>query len=74
MKAGTALLDAIDADAFDWLTQYAPRYIEAIETELRGGRTPDQIRYIMASNVGPDRTALVSRCYQAARHMAAGGE
>lgn len=68
------LLDAIDADAFDWLTQHAPRYVTAIEAEIRQGRTPAEIRYIVASNVGPDRQGLALRCAQAARHMTGAGD
>lgn len=65
------LIDAIDEDAFEWLAQYAPRYVNAIEQELRAGRTPAEIRYIVASNVGPDRHGLALRCEQAARYMSA---
>lgn len=74
MPVPSALIDAIDADAFDWLMQHAPRYVTAIETELRTGRTPEEIRYIVASNVGPDRMGLALRCYQAARHMTINGD
>ena len=63
------LLTAIDADAFDWLVRYAPVYVEAIEKELRTGRSPSEIRYIVQTNIGPDRQALALRCEQAARHM-----
>ena len=63
------ILTAIDADAFDWLVRQAPVYVSAIEAELQAGRTPTEIRYIVQTNIGPDRQALALRCEQAARHM-----
>lgn len=65
------LLTAIDQDAYEWLSVYAPIYLDAIEKEMRSGRTPSDIRQIVSTNIGPDRQALALRCEQAARHLAA---
>ena len=63
------LLDAIDRDGYEWLVTNAPHYIAAIEGELRQGATPEQIRYMVSRNVGPDRQGLALRCEQAARYL-----
>lgn len=63
------LLDAIDADAFEWLSHYSPIYLSAIEAELARGWTPEQIRNFMLRHVGPDRSGLALRAEQAARYL-----
>lgn len=60
---------AIDADAYDWLSQHAPGYISAIDKALQQGSNPAQIRWFVQSQVGADRTGLALRCEQAARYM-----
>lgn len=65
---------AIDFDAYEWMTSQAPHYLLAIEKELKLGRTPAEIRYIVSSRVGPDRIGLAMRCEQAARHIQATAE
>lgn len=68
------LLDsAIDEDAYDWLTQYAPAYVQAISDALNEGATPQQIRWYVSARVGADRQALALRCEQAAHHIAKQG-
>lgn len=64
------IIDAIDEDAFEYMLTHAPRYLAAIEAELRTGRTPAEIRRIVSREVGPERQSLALRCEQAARHMA----
>lgn len=66
------LLDAIDFDAFEWMMAQAPHMAAAIQKELEAGKSPEQIRYIVQSAVGPDRLGLALRCEQAARYMSNG--
>lgn len=66
-----ALQGAIDEDAYDYLSQYAPAYAAAITSALRGGSTPAQIRQFVLAQVGPDRSGLAKRCEQAARWLVA---
>lgn len=63
------LLDAIDWDAWDYLNTHAPRYIAAIEGELRLGKTPEQIGGAVRRHAGHHREELAKRCEQAARHL-----
>ncbi|MBP8294440.1 MAG: hypothetical protein KAX65_16800 [Caldilineaceae bacterium] len=63
------LLAAIDYDAYEWLSTNAPHYLAAIEKEIQGGRSPEAIRQIVSSRVGPERQGLALRCEQAARHI-----
>ena len=69
--ATSPLLAAIDYDAYEWLTSQAPHFLLAIEKELKQGRTPEEIRYMVSSRVGPDRQGLALRCEQAARYITA---
>ena len=60
---------AIDADAYDWLSQHAPGYISAIDKALQQGSNPAQIRWFVQSQVGAYSPARALRCEQAARYM-----
>lgn len=64
------LLNAIDWDAYDYLSEQAPHFLEAIEQELAKGATPSDIRYMARRQLGPERQALVVRLEQAARYIA----
>jgi len=69
MNALQPLQAAIDADAYDYLSQHAPGYVTAIDKALQQGSTPAQIRWYVQSQVGADRLGLALRCEQAARYM-----
>lgn len=64
-----ALHAAIDKDAFEYLSTMAPEYLDAIEEEIAGGATPEEIGREMRKNVGPDRVGMALRCEQAARYV-----
>lgn len=66
----TALIQAIDADAYGWLESNAPEYLEAIESDLEAGKTPAELRRLASVHLGPDRIGLALRIEQAARHVA----
>lgn len=63
------VLDALDADSYQWLATQAPDLLTAIELEMGDGRSPDQLQRLVAAHVGPEREALANRVYQAARHI-----
>lgn len=63
------LLHAIDRDAYDWLSQNAPYYVDAIQAELQAGNTPEQMKRLVLQNAGADRSALALRIEQAARWL-----
>lgn len=54
MNALLPLQAAIDADAYDYLSQHAPGYVTAIDKALQQGSTPAQIRWYVQSQVGAD--------------------
>lgn len=64
------ILDALDADSHQWLSLQNPDLLTAIEIEMGKGKSPEQIRRMIAAYVGPEREALSLRAYQAARHHA----
>ncbi len=59
----------IDQGAYEWLSLYHPRLVDAISFHLREGASPGQIRRHIQARAGPDREALAVRCEGAARHM-----
>ncbi len=63
------LLEAVDMDAYQWLTAQSPYYLTAIERSIQDGMTPDEIGRMVSVNVGPDRQQLALRCLQAARYI-----
>jgi hypothetical protein len=67
MKAN--VIRAVDADAYEYLSAFAPYYIAEIERDLAEGMTPDAIKRAVAAEVGPERVNLSNRCEQAARHV-----
>jgi hypothetical protein len=64
------ILEAIDADSYDYLETAFPDLLLAIETEVRAGKTPEKVMKLVLQAVGPDRLALAYRCQQAAHHIA----
>lgn len=68
---GTPVVDALDEESAEWMSTHAPLLMDAIQDEIDGGRTPDEIYRLVARSVGADRQPLAMRCRSAARHLAA---
>lgn len=66
------LQHVVDLDAYNWLSQHAPYYIDAISTCLNDGVPPDSIRRYLSAQVGTERQAIAIRAEQAARHIMRG--
>jgi len=58
---------ALDAESYEWLTGNQPEVLSALEREVSGGATPDQIKLFVLRHTG--RFELAMRCEQAARHV-----
>lgn len=69
MNAFQPLEQAIDLDAYEYLSQHAPGYLTAIGDAVRKGATPEAIRWFVQARVGPDRQPFALRCEQAARYI-----
>ena len=63
------LQQVVDLDAYTWLSQHAPFYIDAIESCLSDGVSPSEIRRYLSVQVGPDRQGIALRAEQAAQHI-----
>jgi hypothetical protein len=63
------LQHVVELDAYNWLSQQAPYYIDAIEKCLRDGATPESIRRYISSQVGPDHQGIAIRAAQAAQYI-----
>lgn len=62
---------ALDAASLQWLNDNLPELGEALEAEVAGGATADQVRrYVMQRT---QRVELALRCEQAARCLEAAG-
>jgi len=61
------LQQALDAESYEWLAGTHPVILGALEREVAGGRTPDQIRLFVLRQTGRFEIAL--RCEQVARHI-----
>jgi hypothetical protein len=68
-ELGAALEKAINADSYQYLLNHSPALVDAIESELRGGHSPSDIRWFISAKVGPDRQPIALRCEQAARYI-----
>lgn len=66
------ILDALDADSYEYLADANPELLAAIEKEVQRGLSPLEIKRMVTLHVGYDRLALALRCYQAARFIAKG--
>lgn len=64
---------AINQESLDWLWDNSPELASAIQKEIKKGRSPEQVRRHVLNQVGPHRSALAWRCYQAAACMQNGG-
>lgn len=63
------ILQALDAESYDYLSTAAPELLTAVEQEVANGRSPEAIGRMVAAHVGSDRTALAIRCRQAAAYV-----
>ena len=61
------LQQALDAESYEWLAANSPIILQAVEREVTGGRTPDQIRLFVLLHTG--RMEIAMRCEQVARHV-----
>jgi hypothetical protein len=61
------LQQALDAESYEWLAGYSPVILSALEREVAGGRTPEQIKLFVLRQTG--RIEIALRCEQVARHI-----
>lgn len=61
------LQQALDAESYEWLAGYAPVILSALEREVAGGQTPEQIKLFVLRQTG--RLEIALRCEQVARHI-----
>jgi hypothetical protein len=64
------LRPVIGQDDYEWLEVHKPDYLAAVEKELAGGKTPEEIYRHLLREIGDDRAALARRCRNAARFVA----
>lgn len=62
-----SLQEALDAESYEWMAERAPGILKALEREVAGGKTPDQIRLFVLLHTS--RPELAQRCEQVARHI-----
>ncbi len=65
-----SLQQALDAESYEWMAERYPRILKAVEREIAGGKTSDQIRFFVLLQTG--RPEIAQRCEQVARHITAG--
>ncbi len=65
---------AIYESDYEHLEQSSPRYLAAIEAELRAGKSPIEIRRTVERSTSPGRGWLALCCHNAAMHIVALGE
>jgi len=61
------LQQALDSESYEWLAANSPVILQAVEREVAGGRTPEQIRLFVLLHTG--RMEIAMRCEQVARHV-----
>lgn len=62
--------EALAKEAYQWMAANVPELLDAIEYEMSSNHlTAEEVRRQVSQNVGPERQALATRCYQAARWM-----
>ena len=61
------LQQALDAESYEWLVGNAPLILSALEREVHGGKTPEQVKVFVLRHTG--RLEIALRCEQAARHL-----
>jgi hypothetical protein len=60
---------ALNRESYEWLASQHPDLLEAVESELQLGRTPEQLRLFVIRKTGREELAL--RVEQAAHHYRA---
>ena len=65
------LQQALDAESYEWLAGTHPVILTALEREISGGRTPEQVKLFVLRQTG--RFEISLRCEQVARHILAVG-
>lgn len=66
-----ALQAALDRESYEWLAMNAPAILDALETEIAQGRSPEQVYLWVLGEYGRDE--LAQRLRQAARNMQSNG-
>jgi len=61
------LQQALDAESYEWLTGTHPVILSAIEREVAGGKTAEQVKLFVLRQTG--RIELALRCEQVVRHI-----
>ncbi len=61
------LQQALDAESYEYMAGNYPVVLSAIEREVAGGRTPEQVKlFVLRQTCRPE---IALRCEQAARHV-----
>lgn len=68
-KNRSPIVDALNAESYQFLSTIAPDLLNAIEGEIGNGKTAEQIKRMIIGHVGPEREALANRAFQAAQHV-----
>lgn len=61
--------EILDRESYAWLASNPLDVLEAIEAEVKAGRSPDDVRLFVILRTG--RAELAVRCQAAARHVKA---
>ena len=70
----TTFQDAAGQDAIEYLEAYALPYLDAVQTAVNAGDSPDVIYRKVLREVGEHRAPLALRCKQAAAVLVKGQE
>lgn len=70
MKKLTKLSDALDEQSYEWMLSAHPQILDAIESEVAAGATPEAIRRFVMRQTG--RAEIALRCEQVARFVGGG--
>jgi hypothetical protein len=62
-----SLQEALDAESYEWMAERYPQILKALEREIAGGKTPEQVRLFVLLQTG--RPEISQRCEQVARHI-----
>ena len=63
------LQQALDAESYEWMATNHPDILGALEREIAGGKTPEQIKFFVLRQTS--RFEISQRCEQVARHILA---
>ena len=61
------LQQALDAESYEWLAGTHPVILSAIEREVAGGKTAEQVKLFVLRHTA--RIELALRCEQVVRHI-----